>query len=189
MEPSEGREKKRKRREGLKLDDVPSLKEYENLITSLKRDAMKKPVIENVLPLVVAVTGCRISECLELTTADIDYENSVLYLKTLKGGKGRKRVVPVPSWLLAILENYILFNGIGYKLFPISRAHAWRIVKSRTGLRPHALRHAFAMYLLYKGLDPETVRRILGHARWSVVAYYVSSVRIDKSVRSPLETI
>jgi len=188
--PSEGGEREgSKRRKKPRLDDAPTIREYENLIKWLRREAMKKPTIDNVLPLVVALTGCRISECLELTTTDIDSDNGVLHIKTLKGGKGAKRVVPVPTWLFAILERYILYNGVGYKLFPISRTHAWRIIKQKTGKRPHALRHAYGMYMLFKGLDIETARRLMGHSSWDMVKHYVSTVGIDVKLRNPFEDL
>jgi len=172
-----------------KLDDVPSIKQFEELVRRLRRQAMRRPEIENVLPLTVAVTGCRISECLELTTVDIDEENGVLYLKTAKGGRGAKRAVPVPGWLFAVLRSYILYNGIGYKLFNVSRVHAWRIVKRATGHRPHALRHAYGMYMLFHGRDPETVKRLMGHSSWGMVEYYVNKVQIDKRMPAPFEEL
>ncbi len=174
---------------GPKLDDVPSIRQFEELVKRLKLQAMKRPIIDYVLPLTVCLTGCRISECLQLTTTDIDYDNVVLHLVTLKGGRGAKRAIPIPTWFLAILQNYVLYNGISYKLFPISRTEAWRIIKKETGFRPHALRHAFALYMLFHGKDPETVKRLLGHSDWKMVEYYVKIVQIDKRITSPFENM
>jgi len=177
------------RRKRVKLDDCPTIREYEQTIKWLRREAMKRPIIDYVLPLVVAVTGCRISECLDLTVEDLDDRNGVVYLKTLKSGKGRKRAVDVPTWLFPILERYIAFNGIGFKLFPISRAQAWRIIKKVTGRRPHAWRHAYGMYMLFKGRDIEYVRRLMGHSSWEVTEEYLASVGIDVRKQNPLEEI
>jgi len=180
---------KKKKRRKPKLDDVPSIRQYEDLIKRLYYQAKKRPTIENVLPLVVAVTGCRISECLNLTTIDIDEEHGYIYLKTAKGGEGAKRAIPVPRWLFDIVDRYIRYNGIGYKLFNISRVQAWRIIKKQCGVRPHALRHAFAMYMLFHGKDPELVRRLMGHSDWKMVAEYVEKVQIDKRFSTPLEEL
>jgi len=174
---------------GPKLDDVPSISQFGDLVRRLKLQAMKRPIIDYVLPLTVCLTGCRISECLQLTTADIDFENVAVYLVTLKGGRGAKRAIPIPTWFLAILQNYIVFNAISYELFPISRTEAWRIIRRETGFRPHALRHAFALYMLFHGKDPETVRRLLGHRDWKMVEYYVRAVQIDRRITSPFESI
>ena len=179
---------KRKRRDP-KLDDVPSIRQFEDMVRRLKVRAMRRPTIDNVLPLTVAVTGCRISECLALTTPDIDEENGVVHIPTLKGGSGARRSIPVPSWFFAVIRSYVLYNGVGYRLFNISRVQAWRIIKRATGLRPHALRHAFGMYMLFHGADPETVKRLLGHSNWKMVEYYVNKVQIDKSVKTPFEVI
>lgn len=170
------------------LSKVPRLAEYERIVRMLRYESMKRPEIDNVLPLTVAITGARISEVLMLTTIDIDFDSARLYVPTLKHRARPKRVVPVPSWYLPIINNYIVRNAISYRLFPVSRPQAYRIVKRKTGYHPHAFRHAVAMYFLYKGLDPETVRRILGHSSWKMIEYYVRLVRIDVS-KSPLEEV
>lgn len=172
-----------------RLDRVPTIREYEDMVRRFRYEATRKPSIEKVLPLTLMVTGARVSEVLALTTLDVDEDRSVLYITTLKVKGKPKRVVPVPSWYIPILHTYIIRNGIGYRLFPVSRIHAWRIVKSETGYHPHAFRHVYGMYLLYRGLDPETVRRILGHSSWEMIEYYVSSVKIDTRTKSPLEDI
>ena len=173
-----------------RLDRAPSIAEYERLVKRLKARAQKKPDPENVLPLFVAVTGCRISECLSVSTMDIDWDAGVAYIPTLKSRRGAKRAVPLPSWMLAILKRYIVKHGVGDVLFPFSRFQAYRLVRKATGYNPHALRHAFAMYMLWKGLDPETVRRLLGHSSWDMVKYYVEVVKtMLEGLRSPLDDL
>jgi len=172
-----------------RLDRVPTIREFEETLRRLRLEAMRRPDLEKVLPLTVLVTGARISEILQLTTLDVDEENMQLSIPTLKRRDRAKRVVPVPSWHIAILQHYIVRNTITYRLFPVSRTQAWRIVKQETGWHPHAWRHALGMYLLYTGEDPETVRRILGHSDWSMVEYYVRAVKIDVAKRHPLELI
>ncbi len=166
---------------------APSLKEYERIVRYLKDKATRKPIIDYVLPLFVAITGARISEAIEVNIYDVDFDNRYVAIPTLKSGRGRKRLVPLPTWFLLILQRYAVWNAIGDKLFPVSRVHAWRIVKKETGWNPHALRHAYAMYLLYHDYDVEHVRRILGHSSWDMVRYYVEMVGIDKEKTNPLE--
>jgi len=172
-----------------RLDRCPTIKEYEDMVRRMRYEATRNPSIEKVLPLTVLVTGARISEILMLTTVDIDEDDSVLYILTEKVKGNPKRVVPVPLWYISILHSYIIRNGISYQLFPISRTQAWRIVKKELGYHPHAFRHTYGMYLLYKGLDPETVRRILGHSSWEMIEYYVKTVKIDTRKRTPLDEI
>jgi len=166
---------------------APSLREYEDIIRRLRSRSTRRPVIENVLPLFIAITGARISEALLVSTYDLDTENHHVMIPTLKSGRGRKRMVPLPSWSVYILERYIVHNAVADRLFPVGRTMAWMIVKKATGWNPHALRHAFGMYLLYNGFDVEHVRRILGHSSWDMVRYYVEMVGIDKAKVSPLE--
>lgn len=166
---------------------APSLREYERIVKYLKNKASRRPLIDYVLPLFLAVTGARVSEALEVNTYDIDFDNGYVAVPTKKSGRGRKRIIPLPSWFLLILQRYIIWNGIGDRLFPISRIQAWRITKKETGWNPHALRHSFGMYLLYNGWDVEQVRRVLGHSSWDMVKYYVESVGIEKEKPNPLD--
>lgn len=172
-----------------RLDRCPTIREYEDMVRRMRYEATRLPNIEKVLPLTVLVTGARIGEILMLTVPDVDEADSVLYVPTEKVRGKPKRVVPVPTWYIPIIESYIVRHTIGYKLFPISRTQAWRIVKRELGYHPHAFRHVYGMYLLYKGLDPETVRRILGHSSWDMIEYYVRTVKIDTRKRTPLEEI
>lgn len=53
-----------------------------------------------------------------------------------------------------------------------------RHVVRKAGARPispHALRHGFASQLLRAGVDPETVRRLMGHATLTTTAKYSHS--------------
>lgn len=173
-----------------KLDKVPTITEYEAIVRRLRSRAQRRPVIEHVFPLFVAVTGCRVSECLEVSTMDIDFDEPAVFIPTLKKGGGGKRLVPLPHWMVPILKRYIVANGIGDKLFPISRHQAYRLVKKATGYHPHAFRHAFAMYMLWSGRDPETVRRLLGHSSWDMVRYYVEAVKgVERGLAHPLDEL
>ena len=173
------------------LSRVPTIREYEEKLRYMKWQATKQPDLENVLTLTIMITGARVSEVLALRTIDIDFERKRLSVITLTKRAGNKRpirLVPVPAWYLPIIQTYIVRNAISYKLFPIKRKYAWLIVKRKTGYHPHAFRHAVAMYLLYKGVDPETVRRILGFSDWKLIEYYVRAVRTDIE-KTPLEDI
>ena len=171
-----------------KLDNVPTINEYERIVQRLRDEATRRPWIENVLPLTVVITGARISEVLMLTTTDVDFDYARLYIPTLKH-KGRpKRAFPLPRWYLPIIRDYIVRNRISYELFPVSRKTAYLMVKRKTGYHPHAFRHVVAMYFLFRRVDPETVRRIMGHATWKMIEYYIRIVNIEPA-RNPLEDL
>lgn len=152
----------------------------------------------------LAVTGLRISEALNLQTRDIDWSEGVLTIRDTKFGK--TRLVPLHSSTLKVLADYAsrrdrLFRGrnIAY-FFPsssglrlhesqvrltfstLSRQVGIRGASASRGPRLHDFRHRFAVQALlqwhHKGED---VRRrlpilstFLGHAHVTDTYWYIS---------------
>jgi len=50
-------------------------------------------------------------------------------------------------------------------------------------VRPHALRHAYATFILKHTRDLETVRRLLGHAGYDVIKAYLDYTQEDLEER------
>ncbi len=143
------------------------------------------------LCLVLAYTGCRISEALELTSGSIDMDAKQIIIKTLKKKSAVKyRLIPAPSKVLDALD---LVHGIraaknkksGFDalLWPISRATAWRRVKAVMDVAgfafddvkatPKGLRHGFAVKALMADIPLTTVQTWLGHASLDTTAIYL----------------
>jgi integrase/recombinase XerD len=147
-------------------------------------------------------TGARISEAVGLAVDDIDRGQAAV---RLAGKGGKERVVPVGSYALRAVEDYLVrarpelaANGRrgvrGGALFlnvrggPLSRQSAWAILRSAaeradgidpSAVSPHTLRHSFATHLLDGGADVRVVQELLGHASVTTTQVY-TLVTVDR---------
>jgi integrase/recombinase XerD len=126
--------------------------------------------------------GCRASEVVGLTTADLHLDPGFC---KCHGKGGKQRIVPLGRPAVNALRAYLeglrpqliaptpdaqhVFVSRGGK--PLAREMLWVVVKKyvrRAGLHakvsPHTLRHSFATHLLAGGADLRTVQELLGHA-------------------------
>ena len=150
-------------------------------------------------------TGARISEAVGLAVDDLDRGQAAV---RLAGKGGKHRVVPVGSYALQAVEDYLVrarpalaANGKGGArggaLFlnvrggSLSRQSAWAILRSAaeraggaggldpTTVSPHTLRHSFATHLLDGGADVRVVQELLGHASVTTTQVY-TLVTVDR---------
>jgi integrase/recombinase XerD len=133
-------------------------------------------------------SGSRVSETLALTANDIDVDDRVAILETLKRRKkGVVRQVPLPAHLVRNLDREFRLrdlqrdsNVAGKRLWPWSRTTAWRHVKrmmsladvSQSAAMPKGLRHGFGVAAFRKAVPPHLVQRWLGHASLETTAIY-----------------
>lgn len=143
--------------------------------------ASRQPPETLTLCLVLAWTGCRISEALALTHADLDQAGGIVSLHCLKKRRtGVMRDVPVPEGLMAILDFVHDIGPTEQQLWPISRSTAWQRVKAvmqdagvaASAASPKGLRHAFGVHALRSGVPLTLLQRWLGHASLSTTAIY-----------------
>ncbi len=150
-------------------------------------------------------TGARISEAVGLAVDDLDRGQATV---RLAGKGGKERVVPVGSYAVRAVEEYLVrarpalaakgSGGVrGGALFlnvrggPLSRQSAWAILRSAaersagrggvdpTAMSPHTLRHSFATHLLDGGADVRVVQELLGHASVTTTQVY-TLVTVDR---------
>ena len=140
-------------------------------------------------------TGARVSELINLNTLDIstvDTEAGATTTVKLKGKGGKERVVPIGSFAVAAVNDYLVrsrpsllkvstqkalfLNQRGGRL---SRQSAWNLVAKaaeRAGLSdqvtPHSMRHSFATHLLDGGADIRVVQELLGHSSVTTTQIY-----------------
>ena len=140
-------------------------------------------------------TGARVSELINLNTLDIstfDSEAGPTTIVKLKGKGGKERVVPIGSFAVAAVNDYLVrsrptllkvstqkalfLNQRGGRL---SRQSAWNLVAKaaeRAGLSdqvtPHSMRHSFATHLLDGGADIRVVQELLGHSSVTTTQIY-----------------
>ncbi len=140
-------------------------------------------------------TGARVSELINLNTLDISTSDTQAGTTTtvkLKGKGGKERVVPIGSFAVAAVNDYLVrsrptllkvstqkalfLNQRGGRL---SRQSAWNLVAKaaeRAGLSdqvtPHSMRHSFATHLLDGGADIRVVQELLGHSSVTTTQIY-----------------
>jgi integrase/recombinase XerD len=140
---------------------------------------------------VLYATGIRKSEVMNLTVADVNFEEELL---RINGGKGAKdRVVPLTSVACSYLENYIkairpdlLGNNQSQALFisfrgrPISRNALGDLATKygkKAGIKKHMTchlwRHSCATHLVKNKANLRHVQEILGHRSLSTTERYL----------------
>jgi integrase/recombinase XerD len=142
-------------------------------------------------------TGARISEAVGLDVDDLDLTEGTALLR---GKGGKQRLVPVGSFAVAAVEDYLtvsrptlvsakaaspalFLNARGGRL---SRQSAWTVLAKAaqragvtTEVSPHTLRHSFATHLLDGGADVRVVQELLGHASVTTTQVY-TLVTVEK---------
>ncbi len=135
-------------------------------------------------------TGVRVSELVELRSADVDFESETIRIR----GKGKKeRISPVSPSALVALRNYteirnsdprasqfdcemLFINKHGKRLSTRSVRRKLDKYLLETGLdpsvSPHTLRHSFATHMLNNGADLRSVQEMLGHQSISTTQAY-----------------
>jgi len=147
-------------------------------------------------------TGARVSELINLNALDISTTSNNGEVSTtvkLKGKGGKERVVPIGSFAVKAVNDYLtrsrpvllkvstqrslFLNQRGGRL---SRQSAWNVVAAsakRVGLTeqvtPHSMRHSFATHLLDGGADIRVVQELLGHTSVTTTQIY-TLITIDK---------
>ena len=141
---------------------------------------------------VLAYTGARLSEALELTPRQVDFEARVMVIRSLKKrGHIVYRTVPVPESLLNELDRVHAIRAAqndaarsDERIWGWCRTTAWAHVKEMMTLAgihgPQAtakgLRHGFAIACLYMEVPITLVSRWLGHARLETTVVYTNAV-------------
>ena len=133
---------------------------------------------------------------------DMKRDDSLIRIIKLRGKGGKERVVPMGSYSLEALNDYLVrvrpslvaknSKGKSEALFlnqrgsRISRQSAWQLVVDAAnraglaeGISPHVFRHSFATHLLDGGADIRVVQELLGHASVTTTQIY-TLITIDK---------
>ncbi len=200
------REKEKKRY----LSDDEQMRLGEVLAEALEEATESVYAVSAILLLLF--TGCRLSEILTLRW---DYVTSH-HLELPDSKTGRRRI-PLPREAYDILMElpreagnpYVILGDVdGAPLVNLQKP--WRRIRSKAGLedvRIHDLRHTYASVAMKDGIDPFTLKEIMGHknltttlryahladdavqrAAGSVAARLARAVRQDKP-RTPLRVV
>ncbi len=143
---------------------------------------------------VMYASGLRVSEVASLQVGDIGESDLLRVL-----GKGQKtRMVPISPTARKAVDRYLKDGRpqlagdqaysalwVGVRGGPLDTRGVRRVVQSRLGTFPHALRHSFATHLLEGGADLRTVQELLGHVELGTTQIYTSVSR--RHLRSTYE--
>lgn len=185
---------------------IKSLKEAQDNIEALSIDQLKillkQPdqrtyagFRDYVLMMLLADTGMRISEALNLQQEDIDFKTNVIELKGTSTKNRKTRYVPISQKtskllreLLVEIEEFdtlhIFATVYGNTVDPArfrQRLKMYGHNAGITGVRvsPHTFRHTFAKYYLLNNGDVMTLQKILGHSSIEMVRKYINMTSKD----------
>lgn len=145
---------------------------------------------EEAFCLMLAFSGCRISEALALTPDRIDFEMRAVIIRCLKKRREEPiyRAVPLPDWVLAKFKLQLREGAPGERLWPWSRGKGWLIVKrvmtklqlSGAHACPKGLRHGFGVAAVESGIPLNLLQRWLGHEKLETTAIYVNAIGAEE---------
>jgi integrase/recombinase XerD len=187
-----------------KLPKALTIDEVASLIESAKSLSVSTSLRDIALLELLYSTGGRVSEIIGINLNDlakVESDNEVIQTIKLRGKGSKERIVPIGSFALTALDNYLVrtrpallvksgknenalfLNSRGGRL---SRQSAWNIVLQAAqacGLEgkvsPHVFRHSYATHLLDGGADIRVVQELLGHSSVTTTQIY-TLVTIDK---------
>ena len=169
-----------------KAPEILTIEEVDKLLDiplKTKYDYRNKAMLE-----ILYGSGLRISELINLTTRDVDFENAVIRCL----GKGSKeRIVPINDYIIHYLKLYLdkrnlfLIKGQNDYLFLNNHGkqmtrqgflkNLQKILKEKNitkHVTPHTLRHSFATHILSGGADLRSIQLLLGHSDISTTKIY-----------------
>ena len=187
-----------------RLPKALTIDEVTSLIESAKSLSEVTSLRDVALLELLYSTGGRVSEIIGININDlskVETDNEVIQTIKLRGKGSKERIVPIGSYALSALDNYLIrvrpalaaksgknesalfLNSRGGRL---SRQSAWNIVlhsAQACGLEgkvsPHVFRHSYATHLLDGGADIRVVQELLGHSSVTTTQIY-TLVTIDK---------
>ena len=187
-----------------KLPKALTVEEVGSLIDSARSLSDVTSLRDVALVELLYSTGGRVSEIIGINIVDlakVESDNEIIQTIKLSGKGSKERIVPIGSFALAALDDYLVrvrpallaksgknesalfLNSRGGRL---SRQSAWNIVLAcakACGLEgkvsPHVFRHSYATHLLDGGADIRVVQELLGHSSVTTTQIY-TLVTIDK---------
>lgn len=135
---------------------------------------------------VLAYTGCRLSEALNIRPSHIDQGHCALIFETLKQRNAiRYRHIAVPKSLMRRLMRFLKNRSLSNsRVWQVHRQTAWRWIKlvmSNAGItgvsaNSRGLRHGFAIASIQRRVPLPLVQKWMGHTRVTTTQIYTDIV-------------
>ncbi|NME72924.1 tyrosine-type recombinase/integrase [Flammeovirga aprica] len=137
--------------------------------------------------------GLRIREVAQLKIADIDLQRMTIYVRDTKYAKNR--VVPLAENMKVGIKKYLetenpniwLFQGYGSQKH-IATTSIGRMLKQTVKaakinkkVTTHTLRHTYATHCVEMGMDPFTLKELLGHESLQTTLEYINLTAVKRS--------
>lgn len=139
-------------------------------------------IVKSMLGL-LASTGMRIQELLDMTWESIDFEESSIKIQG-KGGKQRK-VFTTPEHL-EVLRTIATWGEQHGRVYKMEQRTARRMIfdalrpySNAKQLSPHAIRHTMATNLANHGANVTTISKLLGHKHLATTQKYIDMTQAD----------
>ena len=143
------------------------------------------PLQRKAFCLLLAYTGCRISEALQQNRQTLDVLELAVIFETLKQRRrGVFRSVPIPKELMELLLELP-----DDRFFDFSRTTGWRIVKQVMSnaqiegfehTMPKGLRHSFGITHSTAKTPQNLIQRWMGHAKAETTRIYQDAVGVEE---------
>lgn len=141
----------------------------------------------------LATTGIRIQELLDMSWEDIDFENQRIKIH----GKGnRERVVITTANVLAPLKKVADELPARGKMFYISQRRAryllYNAIRPYTRavkVSPHIIRHSYATELARLGNNAVAISKAMGHKRLDTTQRYINLAEVEQANKSLLNQL
>lgn len=145
--------------------------------------------------MLLADTGMRISEALNLQQEDTDFKTNILELKGTNTKNHKTRYVPISQKTSKLLRELLLeiaefdtphlFATVYRNIIdPVRFRQRLKTFGNTAGIigvrgSPHTIRHTFAKYYLLNDGNVMTLQKILGHSTIEMVRSYINMTNKD----------
>ena len=163
----------------------------EKILSGEEENRLLGACSSNLRPILIIAlnTGMRLGEILGLRWSQVDFQAKRIRVERTKSGKVRhiEANTPLLRELLGLKSldgqsGYVFLNSrTGKPLTTVKTA--FKVACRRagiSGLRFHDLRHTFASRLVLLGVDPITVRNLLGHSSVRITERYTHTNQEQK---------
>ena len=177
-----------------KLPLILSVKEVSNILECIKNPN------HNIMISFLYSTGVRLSELINIKRADIDFDNKIIVVRSLKGKKQRETLLS--SKLKYILLDYMSNNKFNTdylfetnRLKKYTKAGVQKVIRENSrflnmSVSPNTFRHSFAVHLLEAGINVKFIQKLLGHSKLDTTMIYtrVADIKL-KNIVNPYDLI